>query len=185
MIDLLEYIKIQWEDIHHSRNQEWRVLAIIIGIFYALFNINPASYNELHIAITILGLIACGMGVYMSVIHWFLFYNKLHVISACEKELGLEVNFYKPPFAVQGLILLSYFFVASILIGWLTWLISETIWISYFIFTLCFLIGFSICIIIKIRIQKKIEENTSITFKKGKKNEEKPKTTVSINSGIE
>ncbi|MDI6791314.1 MAG: hypothetical protein QME81_00375 [bacterium] len=37
MADLMEYIKIQWADIHHTRNQEWKVLVIIVGVFYALF----------------------------------------------------------------------------------------------------------------------------------------------------
>jgi len=36
----LEYIKLQWADIHHSRQQEWKALAVIAGIFYALAQVD-------------------------------------------------------------------------------------------------------------------------------------------------
>jgi hypothetical protein len=70
--NLMEYIKIQWDDIHHSRNQDWKVLAIIAGVFYGLLKISP-TVIPLQIALTISGLIACGMGIYMTVIHWTIF----------------------------------------------------------------------------------------------------------------
>ena len=52
MVNLLEFIRIQWDDIHHSRNQDWKVLAIIGGAFYVLLQTtNPAF----QIAATIFG----------------------------------------------------------------------------------------------------------------------------------
>jgi len=164
MVDLMEYIKIQWADIHHTRSQDWKVLVIILGVFYALFNVSP-KYLWLHVAITIFGLVACGMGIYMSLIHWLIFYSKMRVIAACEEKLGIKANFFRPPLPIQGLILLIYFFIASIFSGWLMWLLLEKVWISFVTFIICFLIGFIICIIAKIIIQKTIEKQTPATFK--------------------
>ena len=164
MPDLMEYIKIQWADIHHTRNQEWKVLVIIIGIFYALFKVNP-EHKWLHVAITFFGLIASGMGIYMCLAHWLILYSKIRVIRACEKELGIEVKICKTPFPVQGLILLMYFFIASILLGWLTWLLLGKILISFIIFFMCFLISFRICFIARRKIQKAVEEQTQVTFR--------------------
>ena len=56
MKDLVEYIKVQWADIHHTRNADWKVLIIIIGVFYALFNVDPKT-TELQVAIVVVGLI--------------------------------------------------------------------------------------------------------------------------------
>jgi len=164
MPDLMEYIKVQWADIHHSRNQEWRVLVIIIGIFYALFKINP-EYICLHVAITILGLFACGMGIYMSLVHWGLSSSKRLIIKACEEKLGIVAKFYQSPFPVHGLILLMYFFIASILLGWLIWLLLGKILISFITFFMCFLISFRICFIARRKIQKAVEEQTQVTFR--------------------
>ena len=33
---IIEYIKIQWQDIHHSRLQEYTVFGLTAAIFYAL-----------------------------------------------------------------------------------------------------------------------------------------------------
>jgi hypothetical protein len=167
MIGLLEYIKIQWADLHHSRNQDWKVLVIIIGIFYALFKVSPEN-TWLHIAITGLGLIACGMGIYMSLTHWLIFYNKMRVIKACEEESGIKANFYKPPLPIQGLILLIYFFIASIFCGWLIWLLVGKVWISFTIFNVCFLIGFIICVFVKSKIQEIVERQVPIPVTFGK-----------------
>jgi glucan phosphoethanolaminetransferase (alkaline phosphatase superfamily) len=161
MVDLLEYIKIQWADIHHSRNQDWKVLVIIIGIFYALFKVSP-EHIWLHIAITSLGLIACGMGIYMSLIHWLIIYAKRAVIHTCEEELGIKAHFYKAPLPIQGLILLIYFFIASIFCGWLIWLLVGKIWISFITFIVCFLIGFIVCMFAKSKIQEIVERQAPI-----------------------
>lgn len=164
-VDLMEYIKIQWTDIHHTRNQDWKVLVILIGIFYALFAVNIERF-WLHLAITLLGLLACGMGIYMGLIHWLIFYSKMQAITACEKELGIEANFFQPPFPIQGLVLLIYFFMASILSGWLVWLLWGKIWASFLIFTTCFLVGLITCIITKFRIRKLIEKSPPIILRR-------------------
>ncbi len=166
MVDLIEYIKIQWADIHHTRNQDWKVLVIIVGIFHALFRVSLTPI-WLHIAITILGLIACGMGIYMTLINWLIFYSKIRVITACEEKLGIKASssFYKSPFPIQGLILLLYFYIASIFLGWLIWLLLGEIWISFITFTICFLISFIICVIIKRKIPKTVEKQPLVLLK--------------------
>jgi hypothetical protein len=165
VLNLMEYIKVQWTDIHHTRNQEWKVLVIIIGIFYALFKVNP-EHRWLHVAITFLGLIACGMGIYMCLVHWGIFWSKRLVIKACEEKLGIYVRFYKSPFPIQGLILLIYFFIVSILLGWLIWLLLGEILISFITFSICFLASLIICAIAKRKIQETVEKQTQITFRK-------------------
>jgi hypothetical protein len=103
--DLIEYIKIQRASIHHSRNQEWRILVVVLSVFYALFNV-PGDAKSLHIAITVLGLIACGIAAYVSYAHWLGFFRKMRIIRRCECELGIQVNLTHTPFRVQSAILL-------------------------------------------------------------------------------
>jgi len=155
--DLIEYIKIQWADIHHSRNQEWKAIAIIIGIFYAIFKIDIQHIN-LHIAIAILGLIACGMGVYISLMHWFIFYNKIQIIRACEEKLGICPKFYRAFLPVQGLMVLLHLFIASILGGWLVWLFSKNMQFSFLAFSVLFGLSISGCFFAKSKVQKTIEK---------------------------
>jgi hypothetical protein len=171
MSDLIDYIKIQWDDIHHSRNQDWKVLALIIGIFYALLNLGP-SHSWLYVPIAILGIIACIMGIYMSLMHWLIFYSKSRVISSCEKILGIEPNLYKTPFPVQGLILMLYFFICGILGGLLVWVWAKKIWVSYVIFIMCFFLGFFICLVVNKRIHAIVGKQTPLVNKNlGEKNE--------------
>lgn len=174
MVDLMEYIKVQWTDIHNTRNQDWKVLVIIVGIFYALFRISPQNF-WLHIAVTISGLIASGMGIYMSLSHWWLIFSKIRIIELCEEKLGIlgvRQSKIRPPLPVQGLIMLFYFFIAGILFGWLVWLLFKVIWISFVTFFICFLIGFIICIILTRWIKTKVNEKARVTFENiGEKNE--------------
>ena len=171
MVDLMEYIKIQWADIHHTRNQEWKVLVIIIGVFYAFFNVN-IQHVTLHIAISIVGLIACGIGIYMSIVHWLIFYGKMKAIAACEKEMGIHARFYMPPLPIQGLIVLVYFFVIAILSAWLAWLLDGRTSVSCVTFIVCIVVGFSICLLAKLKIEKTIEKlEPMIRIEEGEKSE--------------
>ena len=114
MPDLIEYIKIQWTDIHYTRNQEWKILAIIGGVFAALF-IKPMD-SFLQIAITTFGLIVCIIGTYISIAHWIIFYSKMQVIRECEKTLGIDAVFRRGPLPVQSAIVLMYFLFTSCLL---------------------------------------------------------------------
>jgi len=151
MSDLMDYIKVQWADIHHSRNQEWKILLIIAGVFYALFKIK-LEYREFHTIIALLGLGICSIGIYVAISHWILFQNKVKLIDACEKELGIYAKFHKPGLPVQGIILVIYFILFGILLSWLFWIYKENVFISI----LFFLISIGIGIVSSIYANKKI-----------------------------
>jgi hypothetical protein len=61
MSDAADYIKTQWNNIHHSRNQDWRILQIIGAIFITLIakTIIPPDYK---IAIIVVALIVSFIG---------------------------------------------------------------------------------------------------------------------------
>ncbi len=104
------------------------------------------------------------IGAYMNYLHWLIFRNKMRIIGDCERKIGIQADFVKHSFPVQGLILLIYFFITGVFSGWLVWILSENIWISFFTFTVCFLIGFVICDFAKKRIKKIIERQEPTTF---------------------
>lgn len=169
MSDLIEYIKIQWADIHHSRNQEWKILAIIGGSFYILLQ---TTNIILQMVAMILGLVACLLGIYISIMHWAIFYSKVRIIDACEKELGIEATFYKSPFPIQGIITLFYFLFSGVLAGWLAWLLSNRFWISLISSMSIFIIGLVTCIVSNLRIRKIAQQQISVTFRKEDKEAE-------------
>lgn len=166
MPDLMEYIRIQWTDIHHTRNQEWKILAIIGGVFAALF-VKPMDL-PLQIAITIFGLIICIMGIYISIAHWIIFYSKMRVIHECEKELGIEAVFHRGPLPVQGAIVLIYFLFTSILSGWLVWLLSSKFLISIIASASIFVAGLILCIVPNSPLRKAVTRSKEkpLTLKK-------------------
>jgi len=46
--EILAYMEQQWDDIHHSRNQDWKVLVIIVGIFSVLFMLHGREFKGAH-----------------------------------------------------------------------------------------------------------------------------------------
>lgn len=101
----------------------------------------------------------------MSLVHWGIFFSKRLVIEACEEKLGIVAKFYQSPFPVQGLILLMYFFIACVLLGWLIWLLLGKILISFIPFFICFLISLRMCFFAKRKIQKAVRAQTQVTFR--------------------
>ncbi|MFQ5645723.1 MAG: hypothetical protein ACE5GM_02230 [bacterium] len=176
--DLIEYIKIHWADIHHSRNQDWKILILIAGIFYILFKI-PDNNNSLYLLMVVLGLVACGMGAYISISHWFIFYRKMLVIKQCELKLGIELkkDFYNFPFPfdffpVQGIIVFIYFFIAGILVGWLILKLKLGILFAVIILTAVLSFGFNVCVKMKKKIKNLSDEKYPfLIFTSGDKNE--------------
>ena len=124
--ELLEYIKIQWADIHHSRNQDWKALLVAAGVFSGLFVVNrdiKGDTTALQIVISATGILACVVGAYIALAHWRIFSSKQKVIAACEQALGIHIQLLENPLSVQGVILLVYFLLAAPLAGWVTWLV--------------------------------------------------------------
>ncbi|MFB0525142.1 MAG: hypothetical protein ACETVZ_06340, partial [Phycisphaerae bacterium] len=171
MPDLMEYIKVQWTDIHHSRNQEWKILAVLGGVFASLF-VRPLD-PPVQIAITIFGLIVCAMGIYISVAHWMIFYSKRQLITQCEKALGIRTKLRRAPFPVQGVIVLIYFLFASALSGWLGWLLWGSFFISSIVAVVVFVLGLCFSIIWALRMRKILdadEQKVLILSSKDKQN---------------
>ncbi len=143
--DLVQFMKIEWTDIHHSRNQEWRFLAIIAAAFAALF-VFPMSLT-LQIAVTVFGLILCLMGIYISIAHWIIFYGKIQVIRQCEKILGMEFYFRHAPVPVQGMMVSAFFLLTSAILGWLIWLLSGNPIVSSTVSVGVFIGGLLFCVL--------------------------------------
>jgi len=163
MPDLMEYIKIQWTDIHHSRNQEWRILAIIGAAIAAL--LVPGVEEELQVPISVFGIIASIMGVYTSIAHSIIFLSKMSVIRECERELGIEARFRSGPVPVQSIIILAFFLLSSALSGWLAWLLSLNLLLLIITFSVIFIAGFWLCVIPKSPLRKYIESSDSTVFR--------------------
>jgi hypothetical protein len=157
MSDLIEFIKIEWTDIHHSRNQEWRFLAILIAAFAALF-VTGVSF-PLQIAITVFGLIISGMGIYISIAHWIIFYSKIQSIRECEKKLGIEVRLRRGPVPVQGMMVSAFFLLAGALFGWLIWLLSGNLPISSIFSGIVFIAGLLLCVLPNSPLRKVVERS--------------------------
>jgi hypothetical protein len=129
MSDEADYIKTQWDDIHHSRNQDWRILQIIGALFIALIVKGDIAQNY-QIAIAMVGLIISFIGFYVSIAHFIIFRSKMNKIAECEKKLCFATDeprfhfkFKYGRFGVQQMIMVIYVLIISIL---LTWLIKTT-----------------------------------------------------------
>lgn len=127
MSDVMEFIKTQWADIHHSRNQEWTVLGMI-GI--SLFFLSQAK--DLHFQITAIGIgiATCVVGIFISIKHWAILFAKTKMINICQEKLGIKTKYFESRIRVQGMIIILYFLIISVLSALLMWLLLSKIWIS-------------------------------------------------------
>lgn len=125
MSDLMDYIRIQWDDIHHSRNQEWKYFTIISGSIATAVGVALWRTDidvAIRIAFLIFSLILCIMGGYITYAHWIIFYGKRVMICNLERKLGIHVALVRAPISVQGMIFLFHFWFAAILVGIILWL---------------------------------------------------------------
>ncbi len=144
------------------RNQEWRVLIIIVGVVYAFFKVDQNT--DLLILIATMGIIACGFGIHLTITHWKIFFSKMKVIDACEKELGIKAEFYNSIFSVQGTILLMYFFLTCIFSGIIIWLISQNFLLSVLLSLILFIAGFFLSFKCKRYVKNRIDHIPSPKF---------------------
>ncbi len=116
----LEYIKIQWADIRHSRLQEWSALGIIAGVMYAFAQLDP-SETVPRILLSSLGFICALIGASMTWQHYWIFRTKIRVIS--KQEIGIGIDKYpgekrsKAIIPVQLLMFILFGGIASVLAG--------------------------------------------------------------------
>ena len=118
----IEYIKLQWADIHHSRLQDWSYIGVIAGVLYAIVNIqNP----ELRIGLSLLGLLSSVLGAAMAWQHYRIFIDKLIVIEKMEDKLGIQYPSRTTLLPVQILIFLLFSGIASAFVGMTLYFWSE------------------------------------------------------------
>lgn len=125
--DVMEYIKTEWADIHHSRNQEWTILAMI-GVSFYLLSQNVELY--LKIVAIGLGIATCVVGIFISTKHWAILFCKTKIINDCQEKLGIKIEYFESSIRVQGMIILFYFLIISILSALLTWLLLTNVFTS-------------------------------------------------------
>ena len=151
MSDISDYIKTQWDDIHHSRNQDWKFILLIVGIITTLITKDDIA-NEYKIMVIIAGQILTIFGFYIALAHFIIFRSKMSKIAKCEKKLdfGDDESYFNFKFkygriAVQQVIMLLYTLSLSVFSMWLLKILSDNktihlsfvliVSISVFIFT--------------------------------------------------
>lgn len=109
---IIEYIKLQWVDIQHSRTQEWTIFALVAGIFVAM----PQKLVEDNFAepmVALLGFFFAIIGARVAWRHKVIFSEKVKIIGEMEKRIGIEYR-SKPVFlSVQVLIFLIFALIAA------------------------------------------------------------------------
>jgi hypothetical protein len=135
--EILEYLKVQWSDIHHTRNQDWVMLAVILGVFSALFKLNERGFPDtsttrLQEIVTTIGICASAVGGFISLAHRRLFRNKLAIIKKCEQALSINADamFMPSRLRVQGIFIYVYIAIGGILVMWAIWLLSHAMWMG-------------------------------------------------------
>jgi hypothetical protein len=161
MSDLIDYIRIQWDDIHHSRNQEWKYFTIIsgsiataVGVALWKTDVNVA----IRITFLIFSLILCSMGGYITYAHWLIFYGKKLIICNFERKLGIHVVPQRAPLSVQGMIFLFHFWFAAILVGVILWLSIEILWVAISSAAIVLIGGFAITFILSKKLRSRFEQ---------------------------
>jgi hypothetical protein len=116
----LEYIKLQWEDIRHSRMQEWKALVVIAGIFYAIAQVDPQYPDhplEAKIFLGLFGILSAFLGALISWQHYTVFLQKISVIDKLERQIGIQYPMRTVRFSVQVLLFLLFGGICSAFVG--------------------------------------------------------------------
>ena len=90
----LEYIRIQWADIHHCRNQTWQALVIIAGIYAAIGQMTNEN-KDLIPFIAAAGALISALAANISKQHRSITLQKMSIIKELEEQLAL------PPFKMR------------------------------------------------------------------------------------
>lgn len=114
----LEYIKIQWTDIHHNRLQEWTVLSVIAGTIFLMVQGNNLSLSpDLRLFLSVFGVLSSFLGVCICWQHYKIFIQKMWIIADCEKVLGIEYPKRNDLFSVQIFMFLLFATINSGFVG--------------------------------------------------------------------
>jgi hypothetical protein len=123
----LEYIKLQWADIHHSRQQEWKALAVVAGIFYAMAQVDlPYPENVgAKVFLGLLGVLSAFLGACISWQHYTIFLQKISVINRLERQMGIQYPMRTVKFSVQVLLFLLFGGISSAFVGVTSGYVTE------------------------------------------------------------
>jgi hypothetical protein len=116
----LEYIKLEWTDIHHSRQQEWGALVIIAGIFYAIARVEPdypGNPLEAKIFLGLLGVFSAFLGAWICWQHHEILQQKISVIVRLERQVGMQYPVRNVWFPVQVLLFWLFGGICSTFVG--------------------------------------------------------------------
>jgi hypothetical protein len=123
----LEYIKLQWADIHHSRQQEWKALVVIAGIFVAMGQIAPPDNDSLklgypmflgaQIFLGLMGVLSAYIGARISWEHHKVFLQKISMISKLERQIGIQYAMRTVRCPVQVWMFLLFGAICSAFVG--------------------------------------------------------------------
>jgi len=89
----LEMIKITWDDVHHSRMQDWQFFLAIGGIAAAMMTMKPAEVNWAMVACLLAaGALVSGVAAMIAWNHWKLHSKKFAYIEGLEWMLAAELG---------------------------------------------------------------------------------------------
>jgi hypothetical protein len=116
----LEYIKLEWADIHHSRQQEWGALVAVAGIFYAIAQVEPdypGNPLEAKIFLGLLGILSAFLGAWVCWQHHEILQQKISVIVKLERQIGIQYPVRNVWFPVQVLLFWLFGGICSAFVG--------------------------------------------------------------------
>jgi len=90
---LLHLYDATWEDIRHSRMQEWKVLEVIALSFIALVGLGiQEAFRDVSIIFGIFIVIFAILGFFVTLRHRNLFADKMELIRNIETAMGLNTT---------------------------------------------------------------------------------------------
>lgn len=90
---LLHLYDATWEDIRHSRMQEWKVLEVIALSFIALVGLGiQEAFRDVSIIFGIFIVIFAILGFFVTLRHRTLFADKMELIRNIETAMGLNTT---------------------------------------------------------------------------------------------
>ena len=120
---LAEIYRVQWADVHHSRNQDWELIKVILAGILGLSGISTFSNsNQLVDDLSIGFIFICILGAFVTIHHKSLFKEKLKALKILEHEMGVdELNLFPQStkkfseyFTTQNFLIFFYIFSALI-----------------------------------------------------------------------
>jgi len=100
--DLRVWLQTIWQDIHHSRNQEWQCLQIVIWIFIGLMGLSTleeVKQRALYFSVAAMFTSLVGFGITWH--HRLLFNEQIYIVNRIGDLLGIDYQKYKKEYEEQ------------------------------------------------------------------------------------